>query len=77
MQETLVGHAGEKNWVNRGDMGTTLTTCLPGWLLRVKVLPVKVAVVFTQQICCACRLPGHLGTGSEQWEGKVISMATL
>lgn len=30
VQETLVGHAGEKGCVGRGDPGTTLTTCLPG-----------------------------------------------
>lgn len=58
---TLVGHAGEMDSISRGDAGTTLTSRLPAWLLRVKVLPEKVAAAFTQQIWCARRLPGAPG----------------
>lgn len=58
---TLEGHAGEMELVSRGDAGTTLTSHLPAWLLGVKVLPVKVAAAFTQQIRCSRHLPGAPG----------------
>lgn len=58
---TLLSHSGGMDAVSRGDVGTVLTSRLPAWLLRVKVLPAKVAAAFTQQILCACRLPGTPG----------------
>lgn len=68
-----MGRAGEIDSVSRGDAGTSLTSCLPAWLLRVKVLPAKVVAAFAQQ----SNILGHPGTRSEQQEGKVIFVAAL
>lgn len=65
----------EMDSVSRADAGTTLTFHLPAWLLRVKVLPGKVAAASIPRIWCDHRLQGHLGTRPEQWEGEVVSVA--
>lgn len=67
---TLEGHAGETDLVSRGDAGTTLPARLPAWLLWVKVLPVKAAAAFTQQIWCARGLPGGPGDKVRAAGGK-------
>lgn len=51
----------EMDSVSRGHAGTTLTFHLLAWLLRVKMLPGKVAAASIQKIWCDHRLSGAPG----------------
>lgn len=70
----LVCHTREIDFVSRGNAGTTLTFHLPG-CLELKCYQgrwlqppySRSGVIITAQ--------GYLGTRSEQWEGKVVSVA--